>query len=186
MICNKFHDAASMAASDGTRASSAAADRGTPREQAELKLYVSHDGHTLIIPAPNVFSCIIEAGKYFKNGKSKITTHTTSLIPSCVAILEIELPITHKEPWCVDTRAVRIPSTGGRILTHRPIFNDWRLSFTVDLDVLEMSPKLFRQIMDAAGSKVGLGDFRPARKGPYGRFFVVSWAVDEPALEQAA
>jgi hypothetical protein len=38
-----------------------------------------------------------------------------------------------------------------------------------------MDPKLFREIVDAAGKRIGLGDFRPATKGPFGKFVVTSW-----------
>jgi hypothetical protein len=87
-------------------------------------------------------------------------------------VVGIELPIEHKEPWSVDTRAVRIPSTGGRILCHRPSFNDWRLSFTLSVDTDLISAKLVREIVDAAGKRIGLGDFRPSCKGPFGKFVV--------------
>lgn len=176
LLCNKFTDAAMMAATNGSR-SSAIGDRGTPREQAESKLYVGHDGK-FIIPQPNVLRCIIDGGKFFKAGKSKVTTIKSSLIPSCVDIQCIEVPIRHKEPWEVDARAVRIPSTGGRILCYRPCFNDWALDFTVFLDTEIMTAKLFREIVDAAGKRIGLGDFRPDCKGPFGKFVVTSWVVE--------
>jgi hypothetical protein len=43
------------------------------------------------------------------------------------------------------------------------------------LDDSVMSPELLREIIDAAGSRIGLGDFRPDRKGPFGKFVVVMW-----------
>jgi hypothetical protein len=49
----------------------------------------------------------------------------------------------------------------------------------VDTDFLPI--KLFRDLVDAAGKRVGLGDFRPDKKGPFGKFVVVSWVVDDPA-----
>jgi hypothetical protein len=154
--------------------------KGTPKEQAESKLYISHDGTTLIIPSPNLFSCIVAAGTFHKAGKSKITTQKSSLLPACMAISEVELPIISKEGWCVDTRAVRIPSTGGRILAYRPIFNDWQLSCTIELDTEFLGEKLFRQIVDDAGKRIGLGDFRPSCKGPFGRFVVTNWSEESP------
>jgi len=33
--------------------------------------------------------------------------------------------------------------------------------------------------VDSAGKRVGLGDFRPARKGPFGKFRVDEWKVIE-------
>lgn len=177
LICNKFTDEAAESATNGNRAS-AVGDKGTPLEQAEKKLYIGHDGKPMI-PQPNLFRCIIDGGKFFKAGKSKVTTIKSSLIPACLSIEEVEIPIIHKEPWRVDTRAVRIPSTGGRILCHRPLFDDWRLEFTMTLDPTILSVKMLREIVDAAGKRIGLGDFRPDCKGPFGRFAVVEWAVEE-------
>jgi hypothetical protein len=177
LLCNRFTDAAQMKASGGT-SGSLTGDKGTPREQAEQRLYAGHDGNPMI-PQPNLFRCLIDAGKFFKAGKSKVTTQKSSLIPACVEIDGIELPIQHREPWQVDTRAVRIPTTGGRILCHRPSFNDWRITFTLRVDTELMGVKLVREILDAAGRRVGLGDFRPDCKGPFGKFVVVEWREDE-------
>lgn len=174
LLCHRFTDAAAMASTAGTRAIGGG-DKGTPREQAERCLYLGADNKTLIIPSPNLFRCIIDAGTFFKSGKSKVTTAKTSLIPACLSIQELELPLGFKPPWDVDTRAVRIPSTGGRILCHRPSFHDWSLSFTLDLDEDMMTARLLREIVDAAGKRIGLGDFRPATKGPFGKFSVVTW-----------
>ncbi|MBF0260410.1 MAG: hypothetical protein HQL97_01060 [Magnetococcales bacterium] len=175
LICNRFTDEAQMAASSGSRVNTGGGDRGSPQEIATKKLYIGHDGKPMI-PGPNLFRAIIDGGKFFKSGKSQITTLKSSLIPACVGIDEIEIPIWHDAPWNVDTRAVRIPSTGGRILAHRPSFNDWKLAFTILLDESLLHMKLLREIVDAAGVRIGLGDFRPACKGPYGKFKVAKWA----------
>lgn len=179
LICNRFTDAAALAATNGTRSSLVGDAKGTPKEQAEGKLYYGHDQQTLIIPSPNVFSCIVAAGMFHKAGKSKVTTQKSSLIPACMSISEVEIPLLSKEGWTVDIRAVRIPSTGGRILAYRPIFNDWSLEFNAELDSSFIGEKLFRMIVDDAGKRIGLGDFRPSCKGPFGRFVVTNWSVDD-------
>lgn len=176
LICNRFTDAAAQSATSGTRGSSAAQDRGTPREQAEPKLYMGLNGRPSI-PQPNLFRCLIEGGRFHKIGKTQVTTAKASMLFSCMDIEGAEIEIHHKEDWRVDTRAVRIPSTGGRILTHRPMFDDWALEFTVELDETILGPKLLRTIFDDAGKRVGLGDFRPQTKGPFGRFVVTNWQV---------
>lgn len=183
MLMHAFTDADQIAATSGARASAAAGDRGSAKEQAEAHLYRSSDGETIIIPQPNLFSCIVAGGKFFKNGKSKITTMKTSLIPACVFFSETEYELKH-DGWNVDTRAVRIPSTGGRIQRHRPIFHNWGVDFSVTLDTDEMAARLLRQIVDAAGNKIGLGDFRPETKGPFGRFVVTKW--EEAQAEEFA
>ena len=191
LLCNQFTDIAQLKASEGT-SSSTVGDKGTPKEQADQRLYRGLGGE-LIIPQPNILRCIIDAGKFFKSGRSKITTQKSSLIPACVDVSgmrnPVEIDIVSKEGWSVDTRAVRIPATGGRILCHRPMFQDWRLSFRIELDSEIIGPKLLRQIVDAAGKRIGLGDFRPDCKGPFGKFVVVEWtveAVDGEESEEAA
>jgi hypothetical protein len=153
-------------------------DKGTPREQAERALYWSQDEKRLIVPGMNVYRSIIDAGTFHKLGKSKVTTLKSSLIPSGIMLLEIELPITPQD-WEVDVRPVVIPSTGGRILRYRPRFDEWSLSFTLEVDTAMFAPKFVRQIVDDAGKRIGLGDFRPARKGPFGRYVVTDWEVGE-------
>lgn len=181
LICNRFTDEAAMSASSGNRMA-AVGDKGTPKEQAEKRLYISAVSGKPMIPQPNLFRCIIDGGTFFKAGKSKVTTQKSSLIPACVEIHGIELPLESKEGWAVDTRAVRIPSTGGRILCHRPSFNDWRISFVMEVDTSMITAKLAREIVDAAGKRIGLGDFRPSCKGPFGKFVVVSWKEHEAKI----
>lgn len=175
LILNRFTDEAALSATNGTRTSAIGQNRGTPQEQAEKKLYLGADGETLMLPSPNLFACIIAGGEFHKAGKSKITTQKKSLIPACLSIEEVEIPLISEQGWTVDIRAVRIPSTGGRILAYRPIFHDWKLAFTLDLDTDFLSENLMRAIVDDAGKRVGLGDFRPACKGPFGRFVVTRW-----------
>jgi len=181
LLCNKFTDEAQEKATSGNTVSTVG-DRGTPREIAESKLYTDLDGNTCI-PQPNILRCIIDAGKYFKAGKSKVTTQKSSLIPSCVDIEGVSYKIEHTEPWTVDTRPVRIPATGGRILCHRPCFNDWKLTLEIILDTTVLSVKLLREIVDKAGRAIGLGDFRPDCKGPFGKFKVTLWEVKDANAE---
>jgi hypothetical protein len=183
LIMNRFHDQAAMASTNGNRGSSAAADRGTPTETCEKKLYIGLKGD-LMIPQPNLLRCIIDGGRFHKVGRAQLTTKDSSQLYACVDIVGAEIPMINQNPWRVDTRAVVIPSTKGRILTHRPIFDDWALEFTVVLDTEILGPKLFRSIVDDAGKRIGLGDFRPARKGPYGRFVVTKWEVVAVDLEE--
>lgn len=185
LITNRFTDEAAQQATDGDRGSSAGADRGTPFEIAEKKLYKGLDGKPMI-PSPNLLRSIVDGGYFTKLGKKQVTTARSSMLYSCVGINAVEIPIIHKQPWKVDTRPVRIPSTGGRILAHRPMFDDWRLEFEVELDTSIINAKLFRQIVDDAGSRIGLGDFRPSTKGPFGRYKIVKWQQQEVQFKAAA
>ena len=173
LLMHAFTDEAAQAATAGTRTTSK--DNGTPQEQADRVIYRSEQDGKIIIPQPNLFRCILDAGKFHKVGRSKVTTQKSSLIPAALMLNEVEYPLKHQQPWRVDTRAVRIPATGGRILRHRACFDDWQVDFEAELDTDVIPEKLFRLIVNDAGSKIGLGDFRPDTKGPYGKFDVVHW-----------
>lgn len=183
LLVHAFTDEAQMSATSGARVATSG-DRGTPHEQAAASLYLNEDGQP-IIPQPNLFRCILDAGKFFKAGKSKVTTIKSSLIPACLSIDALAIPILHEEDWTVDQRPVRIPSTGGRIIRYRPCFHDWALAFTAELDTDIISANLFREIVDAAGKRIGLGDFRPDCKGPFGKFVVTEWTIEDAAKKAA-
>jgi hypothetical protein len=182
LLMNKFTDAAAVALAAGTSAVMAG-NKGTPREQAEKRLYVDESG-VLHVPGTNIFRAIIDAGVFHKAGRAKITTQKSSLVPAAVALVELVCPIRVDggEPkWEVDSRSVVIPSTGGRVMAHRPRLDRWAISFTLEIDTGMFSTSLVRQLVDDAGKRIGLGDFRPARKGPFGRFVVVKWeSVNKP------
>ena len=177
LLLNRFTDEAAEAATSGTSSSSRSNDKGSPRSQSDKKLYRDKDG-TLVVPGSNMFRCIIDAGKFHKDGRSKITTQKSSLIPACVDMLTPMIPIISEEGWRVDTRPVRNPATGGRFNCHRPMFDDWSLEFTLGLDTTLLSEPLLRSIVDDAGKRIGLGDFRPDCKGMFGKFVVTKWEVE--------
>lgn len=179
LLMNRFTDEAALKVS-GNTSTVLSGNKGTPREQAEKKLYVDEHG-VLHVPGTNIFRAIIDAGAFHKAGRTKITTQKSSLVPAAVALGELTCPL--KAPggtdpkWEVDSRSVVIPSTGGRVMAHRPRVDAWRVSFTLEVDTSMFSVSLVRQLVDDAGKRIGLGDFRPARKGPFGRFVVVGWEV---------
>lgn len=147
-----------------------------PRDVAERCLYVGGNGELSppYVPGWNLYKSIMQAGIYFKIGKRQLTTGPSSMLPGMVFIEEAILPITPKN-WEVDSRPVRMPSTGGRVIRHRPMFNQWKLKFHLSVDTELMDLKLLRDVVDAAGKRVGLGEFRPACKGMYGKFVVTNW-----------
>ncbi|MDI6752817.1 MAG: hypothetical protein QME78_00295 [Thermodesulfobacteriota bacterium] len=177
IIMNRFTEENEVSVGSGTSAVQIG-DKGTPRQQAEKKRYADKEGN-LYIPGPNIFACLINAGKFHKVGKSKVTTQKSSLIPAGITVEEIVVPMTNgnggKPAWEVDSRSVVIPSTGGRIMCHRPRVDEWRAQFTLDVDTEMFQPNFVRKLMDDAGKKVGLCDYRPERKGPFGRFVVTGW-----------
>ncbi len=67
------------------------------------------------------------------------------------------------------------PTTKGRHMCYRPIFDDWQLTFTLDVDLTEVALATVRELIDRTGKFIGIGVMRPSRKGRYGQFKVIHW-----------
>lgn len=159
----------------------------TPEQICTKKLYFSEtDDSTLIIPGTNLFRCIIEAGKFHKMGKCKVTTQRGSLIPAFIEMDSFEVPLMSNEGWYPYENAIRNPTTGGRQMINRPRFNDWTLTFTLKVDEKNFPLSMVREIVDDAGCRVGLGDYRPDCKGPFGKFVITNWEVEGSAQPKTA
>ncbi len=188
LLCNRFTDEAMEKVARGTSTVTAAGSKGTPRERAEKTLYLGTDGKPMI-PGPNVYRSIIDAGRFHKAGKEKITTVKSSLVPAGIWLRDVECRITnpdHDTPsWEVDARRVVNPATSGAMMAYRARFDSWRLKFSLDVDDTMFAESIVRALVDDAGQKIGLGDFRPSRKGPFGRFKVIAWSKEKTAKEAA-
>ena len=108
--------------------------------------------------------------KAFKKGKSNMSKAFAGF-----CIIEPEAIIHENQQWITDRRAVVIPSTRGRVMRNRCRFDEWSLKFNVKiLDSDEISEKLLSDALSYAGNYIGIGDYRPQKKGMYGRFIVSS------------
>lgn len=173
LLCNRFTDEASL--SNGTSAAIRVGKKGTPREQCEPKLYTD-SVNTKGIPGCNVLAALVGAGRFIKAGRKTLTTVKSSIVPAGVTVDELLCVLT-PQSWEVDSRSVVSPATGGRVMCHRPRFDKWTLSFSLAVDDTLFAPDVVRQLLDEAGKKIGLGDFRPERRGPFGRFVVIGWKI---------
>jgi len=177
LLMNRFTDEAEIATTSGHTPALRGGGKGTPREQAERTAYRDVQSGDLYLPGPNLFAAIVDAGKFHKLGKNKVTTQRSSLVPAGLLVDELMIPLGTKA-FEVDSRRVRIPATGGCVMRHRARLDTWRASFTLDVDATVFSPGFVRELLDDAGKKIGLGDYRPATRGPFGRFVVTRWEVE--------
>jgi hypothetical protein len=173
LLVNRFYEEAQAEATSGTHSRSR--DRPSPEEDAANRLYRLTDG-SIYFPAENLRQSIITAAGRHKIGRRSATFD----LAAALLIEPVAMPL--RGEWSVDARPVVIPATRGRVLRYRPIFAEWSIEATLQVDTRLVDIKLLRRVVDDAGDYVGIGDFRPARKGPYGRFVVDRWEPvgDEP------
>lgn len=148
-----------------------------PRKEAEKAAYIAPDG-TYYISAAAIPAAMGAAGASHKaTGTRKtlryVVPSAIRLLTDALTILEGELPAKSFE---VDSRPVTIPATKGRIMRHRPRWNTWALAFDLQIDDELLDPDTAQQLLSEAGQSIGIGDFRPEKRGPFGRFAVVHFA----------
>jgi hypothetical protein len=96
------------------------------------------------------------------------------VVAACVSVSPERLDLGVQK-YVVDGRTVVIPATKGRVMRYRPRLNEWSVQFLVEYDDTLLNEEQMRRVVDDTGTRVGFLDFRPEKKGPYGRFMVVEW-----------
>ncbi len=140
----------------------------TKKEQARNSMY-EQKGKPYI-PGSNLWRSFVSAANYSK-GKGRATLSR----PAAAGLLIRDEHLWLDTPWVVDSRPVVNPPTGGRIIRHRAKFEEWKVEGMLEYDEALLTGQEVRKIVDDAGARVGVLDFRPECKGPFGRFMVVKW-----------
>lgn len=149
-----------------------AMEKKTPEEQAEHAAYRDEENQALYVPGLNVQRALVSAATFSK-GKGRASLQKQ--VAACVFVTPERVYLGTKT-FMVDSRPVVVPATKGRVVRHRPRLDAWELNFKLDYDPDLITETQLRRVMDDAGTRVGLLDFRPERKGPFGRFIVTSWS----------
>ena len=141
------------------------------------RMHVTPNGH-VEIPASALANAVKDAAKYLSisvpgKGKSTFTKH----FDAGVMVVEgIELPVLAAD---VPSDRLFVPTNGQPGGGHRawkwfPRIDKWGGAFEAIVVDDIITPEVFKQVWDAAGSIVGIGRFRPRNRGFYGRFAVKS------------
>jgi len=144
-------------------------------EQAEHCAYRDPDTNELYIPGVCIQRSLIGAATYSK-GKGRASLQ--KIAAACIMISPERIPLGVKK-YTIDSRAVVVPATKGRIVRHRPRLDEWECTFFIEYESTLLTEQQVRKIVDDSGQRVGLLDFRPERKGPFGRYMVISWKPDK-------
>lgn len=150
-----------------------AKEKRSPEEQAEFAAYRIPQTRELYIPGTAVQRALVGGAAYSK-GKGRAT-----LVKPAAACLLVDSEYLGlgTDKYVIDARPVVIPATKGRVVRYRPKIEKWSVSFNLQFDETLLTPEQVRRIVDDTGKNVGLLDFRPEKKGPFGRFMVTSWKI---------
>lgn len=138
--------------------------------EVEKALYQSPKGE-IYVPSTQIKGCLTEAGKQMRVvGKGKSTY--SKLFGAFLLVEPDTIPMLNQK-WITDARAVVIQRA--RIIRYRPKFTEWGLKFTIQIMDDGIDPSVVKEALDLGGNYVGIGDFRPQKKGSFGRFMVTSF-----------
>lgn len=148
-------------------------DYGTPREQAESAAYQDPDGK-IWIPSTWPKGCLSTVASDYKLPSSRKSVK--SVIGG--AVIPVDEKVYFDEKYKiknieVDSRPCVVQRA--RIMRHRARLEKWSLTFALQIEETILEPGNVHEMMNDAGRRAGIGDFRPARGGPFGRFSVTSW-----------
>lgn len=181
LLQHRFAEAAEVDGAAATRTVNVLTE--TPRDAAERVAYRKDDG-TLYHPGAAIARLLREAGGSHKQKGSRRSVKY--IVPAAVLVTEDALPLSNGKPLTdfeVDSRPVTIPATKGRIMRHRPRSDEWRIEFGLEIDETVLPAETIHQLLVEGGTRIGIGDYRPEKGGPFGRFQVTRWEVLENGKE---
>lgn len=156
----------------------------TPREEASEKVYLHNQRSA--IPGENLMACLIAAGAFIRlDGKRLVSTAKSTLLPGFMTLMTpvimlVEPDDHNKEAaWEPDVRKGTNPNGNEAVAICRPRWDRWGFGAQIEIDTLEIGENAIRELWDKAGRRIGLGDFRPQRKGIFGRFVIEEWRREE-------
>lgn len=148
-----------------------AIEKKSPEEQAEIAAYRDPETEELYIPGICIQRAFVNAATYSK-GKGRASLQKQAA--ACIMVSPERISLGTKV-YLIDSRPIVVPATKGRVIRHRPRLNKWAVNFEIEYDSSLMKESELRKIVDDAGQRVGFLDFRPEKKGPFGRSFVTAW-----------
>jgi len=151
----------------------------TVEEEASAKLYRS-ENRRMGVPMQNIMACIVLAGQYVKSGKKNLSTAKSTTVFDFLDFVEDfcvfqDCDEKGNVPWKPFLIKGNMDNKGSKtaVCITRPRIPSWSLNFTVRFDDKRgISDDTVAKLVETAGRKIGLCDFRPATKGCFGRFVI--------------
>jgi hypothetical protein len=153
----------------------------TPEEEAASYLYWTKDKKSIAFPAENMRRALVEASKGLKSPQNKKIA-LGPLIAGGSDVTPFMIPFGTKE-FEIDSRRVVVQRNG--IVRSRPLLFPWVLEFKVKWETGDLGSGndfvdvILRTLLERIGTSIGIGDFRPARGGRFGRFVVKEIVLDK-------
>lgn len=143
----------------------------TPAEEAEAGTYRLPSGQ-LYIGALAFRSALLNAAKGKRVGKVAAKGIIAGAVMPEGEVCPLEHPETGAEVKDFEIFTCRAVVMQKGIMRSRPRINAWACELGLMVDVEAVDAQVVADLLTEAGTRVGVGDFRPERGGIYGRFTV--------------
>ena len=125
------------------------------------------------MPAEHVQGSLVGAGAMVKSKVGNAKKSMKNIVAGMFSIEEIELPL--QQEYTIDKRSAVNQNIKARVISIRPKWEIWETEFTLNVDNDTITKETIKEIITNAGSFIGVGSFRPAKNGPFGRFELVEF-----------
>jgi hypothetical protein len=170
----------------------------SPEEEARSKLYISHGTNQLCALTDWFREASLIASKSFRDTTRQGRATYLQRFGASVFMTEVEAPL-----WRLDDKPItddpddyelfikRVVVQGQGIMRARPLIRNlgeeeggpWYCVVNFEYDADTITPPEVAMIVNQAGKFPGVGDYRPGKGGPFGRYRVDS--VNDEAYEDS-
>ncbi len=165
ILMNKYNVQAELDRQKGVRTTK----HYDPEIEAEKSAYWDESKKTLIIPSEVLYASLLNASSFHKIGRRS----AKSILAGSIRVEPMQVSLgTNK--YEIDTRPVVIQRN--RVLKSRAKLTKWKATFEIVYNEnLIANPEIVRTVLEEAGQRIGIFDFRPQKGGPYGTFKITSF-----------
>lgn len=171
LIVHRFSEKARKQMLDAMQGVKKVKEYKNPQEEFDAAFYRFHDGR-FGFPSIAFKDCAVSAARYY-NGVTMVQLRQVIFINGELGVDGQQLVEIDGEGELAIMRedVVRV-GMGGTDLRYRPQFTNWRTTLRVRYVASQLSQDSVLSLVDAGGTGVGVGEWRPERGGDMGTFTI--------------
>lgn len=163
--------------------SGASVKRTRPDRETEAESTTYRDSNgSLYMPSTSLFGCMLNAASDLKvkGSRKSLSTILKGATLGITDITGTQRQVTIRDlngnpQTQIDIFSARCVIQKASVIKHRAMINEWQLEFIVKYASEYVGSQSIKEALERGGVMVGIGDYRPDKKGEFGRFEVVSF-----------
>jgi hypothetical protein len=142
------------------------------KEELDRAMYHSYNDEVgFYIPSEQIRQSLINAGSFTKAKVGNAKKSMKNIVAGMFSIDPEKIRIG--SDFVIDKRSAVNRNIKARVIVIRPRWDNWKVSFVLNVDNDTITEETITQIITHAGDYVGIGSYRPQNNGQFGRFRLV-------------